>query len=327
MATSLLAQNPPAVQNAAGKTANGPGGLTVVPSAPPQAPSEYVLGPQDELRIWALGMEEISERPVRIDPAGFIDLPVVGRVQVGGLTVEQAKQQLVERLQSELREPRVSLDIVEYGSQPVSVIGAVNSPGIHQLLGHKTLLETLSLAGGLRQDAGHSIKITRRMEAGPIPISNAMVDRSNQFSVAEIQLKDLLAATNPADNITIQPHDVISVSTAELIYVVGAVRKPGGFTLNDRETVSVLQALSMAEGLGEAPAAGSAKILRPLEGNAERQEIPVDLKKILNGDERDVDLQANDILYVPTSASKKAMSRGLEAVVSTVSGLVVWRRF
>jgi polysaccharide export outer membrane protein len=300
--------------------------LIVVPKGP-QPNSEYLLGPQDELRIWALGMEEISERPVRVDPAGFIDLPVVGRMSVAGLTIEQAKQQLVERLQSELREPRVSIDIVGYGSQPVSVLGAVNSPGVHQLQGHKTLLETLSLAGGLRQDAGHAIKITRRVEAGPIPLPNATTDRSQQFNVAEVHLKDLLEATSPTENIVIRPHDVITVSTAELVYVVGAVRKPGGFTLNDRESVSVLQALSMAEGLGEAPAAGSAKILRSLEGNSERQEIPVDLKKVLNGEARDVNLQANDILYVPTSTSKKVMARSLEAVVSTVSGLVVWRRF
>src|SRR5689334_11123599 len=90
---------------------------------PVQADPEYVLGPEDVLKIWALGMEEISEKPVRIDPAGFVDLPILGRIRAAGLTAEQFRLHLLEVLRSQVREPKASIEVVEFGSQPVSVIG------------------------------------------------------------------------------------------------------------------------------------------------------------------------------------------------------------
>lgn len=287
--------------------------------------SEYLLGSQDKIRIWVLGLEEMSERPVEIDPSGFVDLPLVGRLKLGGMSVEDAKQKLVQQLLVEMHDPQVSLDIVEYGSQPVSVIGAVNSPGVVQLRGRKTLLEALSLAGGLRSDAGHAVKITRPIESGRLALADAEIDPSGKFSVAQVNLKDLMAATNPTENIVIQPRDVISVPTEEMIYVMGAVQKPGAFVLNDRATVSVLQALSMAEGLGPASMPKEAKILRLAGGQVERQEIAVDLKQVISGKKSDISLQANDILFVPTSGSKKVLGRVGEAVAQTVTGLLIWR--
>ena len=288
-------------------------------------PPEYILGPEDKIRIWVLGLEEISERPVEIDPAGFVDLPVTGRLRLGGMSIESAKRTLVEHLRAEMHDPQVSLDIVEYGSQPVSVIGAVNSPGVVQLRGRKTLLEALSLAGGLRPDAGHAVKVTRPIESGPLGLPSEERDPSGRFAVAEVKLKGLMAAASPAENIIIRPHDVISVPTAEMIYVMGAVQKPGAFVLNDRETVSVLQALSMAEGLGPYSTPHEARILRAVEGNTDREEIAVDLKEVISGKNRDVSLRANDILFVPTSGSKKVLGRMGEAAVQTVSGLLIWR--
>ena len=286
---------------------------------------EYVLGPEDVIKIWALGMEEISEKSVRVDPAGYIDLPVLGRLQVAGLTVEKLRERLLESLAIEVREPKVSVEIIEFGSQPVSVMGAVGLPGVHQLRGRKTLAEVLALAGGLREDAGPTIGITRTMEWGPIPLPSVEIDHSGRFSVAQIKLKKFLDAANPADNISIRPHDVITIPHAEMVYVIGAVRKPGGFLLNERESVSALQALSMAEGLGTTPAAQDSKILRIVPGTDQRQEIGIDLKRVLSGNAKDVSLQPNDILFVPTSASKQAARRALEAAVQTLSGVLIWR--
>jgi polysaccharide export outer membrane protein len=307
------------------------GGLSTVhaavePEAAQGSEPEYVLGPDDQIQVWALGVEEMPQRPIRIDPAGYIDLPVAGRVKAAGLTVGQLRSQLAERLSAEVREPRVTVDITDFGSQPVSVLGAVAEPGVHQLRGRKTLAEVLSLAGGLLADAGPAIKITRRAEWGPIPLPTAKPDATNAFSVAEIKLKDFMAANHPAENIMIRPNDVISVPRAETIYVMGAVRKPGGFPLNERESLSVLQALSLAEGLGATPAAQNSKILRVAAGSPERKEIPIDLKKVLAGKETDVPLQPNDILFVPTSASKQAAARALEATIQTLSGVIIWRR-
>ena len=301
-----------------------------VPPAPPthtqpEEANEYVLGPGDQIKIWALGLEEISNQPIRIDPSGSIALPLLGRLRVGGLTLEKLKGLLVKRLAVEVRSPVVSVDIVEFGSQPVSVVGAVATPGVHQLRGRKTLVEMLSLAGGIRADAGPVVKITRTIEQGMVPLPRAKLDDSGKFSVAEVKVKDLLSATQPAENILIRPQDTIAIPTAEMIYVMGAVRKPGAFPLNDKEPLSVLQALSMAEGLGTAPSPQNAKILRVSLGGNPRTEVPVNLTKILTGKAKDVGLQPNDILFVPDSRPKRAGVRALEAAIQTASGVVVWR--
>jgi polysaccharide export outer membrane protein len=272
-----------------------------------------------------LGVEEFSEVEFRIDPSGFLDMPLVGRVKAGGLTVPQLREQLVQALASEVREPRVSIDIVEFGSQPVSVMGAVRTPGVHQLRGQKTLAEILALAGGLREDAGARINIVRQKKWGPIPLSTAKMDSSGGFHVADIKLQDFLTASNPAENILIRPNDVITVPRADMVYVIGAVRKPGAFTLNEQESVSVLQALSMAEGLGVTPAPADSKILRMVP-DGERTEIAVNVGKILSGTAKDVSLQPNDVLFVPSSTSKQVAKRALETVVSTLSGIAIFRR-
>ena len=294
-------------------------------SSRPQDVSQYVLGPDDQVKIWALGMEEISDKPVRIDPAGDISLPLLGRIHAAGLTTDQLTSQLKQRLAKEVRQPQASVEIVEFGSQPVSVMGAVNHPGVQQVSGRKTLAEMLALAGGLRPDAGPYIKITRQIKWGEIPLRTARTDSSGTFTTAELGVKDLLSATNPAENILIRPHDVITVPTAEMVYVVGAVKKPGPFALNERESLSVLQALSMAEGLGPTPKPQNSKILRLVPGSGERREIPVDLKKVMSGKAEDIALRANDVLLVPDSTGKKVTARALEAVIQTATGVIIWR--
>ena len=286
----------------------------------------YLLGPEDQLEIWVLGLEEISAKSFRIDPAGYLDLPFIGRVRAGGLTVEELQATLRARLDRDFKNPSVSIRITEFGSQPVSVLGAVNNPGVHQLRGRRNLLEVVSLSGGFRKDAGRIVKISRASEWGGISLQSARSDPSGRFFVAEVKLKDLLAATNPPENILIRPHDVITVPSAEMIYVIGAVRKAGAFVLNEQETPSVLQALSMAEGLGSTPAPQRSKVLRQAAGSSQRDEIPIDLNRIIEGKAPDLLLQANDILFVPTSTGKQAALRAVEAVITTGTGIAIWRR-
>lgn len=300
------------------------------PAAPDRAPdqvrSSYILGPDDQITIKAVAAEEIPAEPIRIDMSGYIRVPMAGRIRAAGLTVEQLETELSSRLKGYIWDPEVTVGITEFRSQPVSVIGAVKNPGIHQLQGYKTLVEVLSLAGGLDATAGPKVKITRRLEWGRIPLKNAVDDPTGQFSVAEVGLKAILEAKNPEENIVMRPNDVVSVPRAEMIYVAGQVLRAGGFTMNERETISVLQALTLAGGLDRAASPQNARILRPTRPGEERAEMAVNVRKIMEGSAKDVPLRPEDILFIPSSAPKKAAIRALEAAIQMGTGVVVWRR-
>jgi polysaccharide biosynthesis/export protein len=290
-----------------------------------QVRSTYLLGPEDELQISGPELEELANKTARVDGEGDIQVPLVGRVHVAGLTVQQAEQELNKRLSTYIRHPQVALDVKDMRSQPASILGAVNSPGVHQVSGHKTLLEMISMAGGVRPDAGYSIRITRQVEWGCIPLPGATLDASGRFNIAQVKLQDIMEAKAPEENIQILPHDVISIPKAELIYVTGDVKKSGGFVLGERQTMSVLQAISLAEGLGQAPDTKHSKILRLNPGADQRTEIPVDLQSILQGKTGDVPLQGNDILFVPDNKGRKAALRILEAAIQTGTGIAIYR--
>jgi len=291
-----------------------------------KAPADYLLGPGDQIVVRVLNAEEINDKPLLIDMSGFIRLPVVGRLHVGGLTVSQVETELTSRLKSYLLQPDVSVSIAEFHSQPVSVIGSVKNPGIQQVQGRKTLVEMLSLAGGLDPNAGPNVRITRRLEHGRIPLANAADDPTGQFSIAEVSLKSVLEAKRPELNVQVKPFDVISVPRAETVYVMGNVQKAGGFVLTDADSISVLQAVSMAGGLDRAAKPQNSMILRRTSEGLSRAEIPVDLQKIVSGKTPDVRMQPEDILYVPDNVPKKAFLRGLEAAVQTGTGIAIFRR-
>jgi polysaccharide export outer membrane protein len=303
-------------------------GLVPPPHPVPAVTQEYALGPDDQLKIWALGFEdEFKDKVIRVDPSGDIDLPVIGRVKAAGLTTAELESALLERMKTIVRRPQVSVEITDYGSQPVSVLGAVNQGGVHQLKGNRTLAEILSMAGGLRPDAGPVVHITREMQWGPIPLANASTDSSGRYSTAEVKLNDLLNARVPAENIVIRPHDVITIAPAESVSVIGAVLKPGPFSLNTKSSVTVLEALAMAGGYGPQPKPQDAKILRMTPGRVDRQEIAVDLRKITAGKSEDVTLRPNDILLVPTSTPRKAGIEVAKAALAAAVGVAIWRPF
>jgi polysaccharide biosynthesis/export protein len=277
--------------------------------------TSYILGAEDQIVIRALDVPDISDKPLRLDLSGDIKIPMVGRIHAGGLTSEQLEAELTKRLSVYLEKPDVAVTIAEFHSQPVSVIGEVNTPGVHQIEGRKTLVEILSQAGGLSANAGPSITITRRIEWGRIPVADAKDDPTGKFSVAEIELKPLINAKSPEKNIVIRPYDVISVPRAETVYVIGEVGKVGPLTLNERHTISVLQAISSSGGVLRTAATGNAKILRPVAGSPTWAEFPVDIKKILKGQAKDQTLVAGDILFVPDSTGKRVGLRALEAAI------------
>jgi polysaccharide export outer membrane protein len=290
---------------------------------------EYVLAADDGLSINVVDLAELDAKTlgvVRIDHQGNIHLPLAGRIHASGLTVEQLESEIGKHLSSIMQNPEVAVSVAEYRSHPVSVLGAVRNPGVYQVSGKKTLFEVLSLAGGLNPDAGNQVKITRLASSGKLPLPHVTTDSSGKFDVGELNVRSVVEGKSPAENIEVLPNDVITVPKAELVYVVGAVHRAGGFPLQEKSRISVLQAVSLAEGLDRVAGAKNARILREETPGAERTEMRVNVQEILAGRARDVSLQANDILFIPVSAVKSVSIRAMEAAVQAGTGIAVFGR-
>jgi polysaccharide export outer membrane protein len=290
------------------------------------ADGNYTLGPGDRIAVYLRDLKEIEIKPASVQLDGTVDLQYAGVVRAQDLTSQQLAAEIEQRLKTIVRQPRVSVEVIEYGSQPVSVLGAANKPGVHQLRGRKNLVEVLALAEGLKPEAGNTIKITRPKASGDIPLPNRKIDPSGEYATAEVSVKALLDAKTPEANIRIRANDIVSIPRAELIYVLGNVRKPGGFPLAERESLTILQALSLAEGMQPASAPQSARILRSKNAAEAAQEIPIDVKAILARKAPDQPLEPNDILFIPGSAAKSLGLRALDAGIQIGTGVVIWRR-
>jgi polysaccharide export outer membrane protein len=283
------------------------------------------LGAGDEISVRVLDLDEIPDRPVRINQQGDFTLPLAGELHAAGLSTRQVQEEIRGRLQGLLKSPAVTVTLTEFREQPVTVLGAVNSPGVKQIRGRKTLLEAISDAGGLRTDAGAVVKITRVRSAGPIPLPGARLDTENRFYVAEAEIRSLLQAQNPGENIPLLAHDVVSVPPAELVYVLGEVARPGGYEVKSSRTISILDAIALAGGANRNASSSRARVLRPSPGKSERTEIVVDLNHMLAGKEKEFSLQGSDILYIPTNKGKVITTRALETMIGTGGSIAVFR--
>lgn len=312
---SASAQDPPPVASTEG-----------VP--PPQNTISYVLGSGDAFSISLADAKELTDQfssEFVIDSDGYVTIPLIGRLRPSGQTVIQFQEQVAEGLRKYVREPQVYVTVRTLKSQTVSVLGAVNTPGVHQVSGPKRLAEVLALAGGLAKDSGYKITITRSRRWGAIPLPGAVIDATGEYCTAEVNVRALTEANSPQDNILIRPDDVITVPRAQVVYVIGEVRKSGGFTLGDEKTMSLLQALSLAEGMTRTASPSRATILRLVPASPTRTEIKVDLKKLLGGKAKDVALNASDILFVPDNSTRRVGWRVAETAMQTLSGLIIWR--
>jgi polysaccharide biosynthesis/export protein len=316
--TGAASGNPSAAAPASKDDATGGAGGEV---------ANYVLGPGDRVSLLVRDLDDFADQTFSVDMHGDINLPLAGRFHVAGLTVNQFEQQTGDRLKKYVRNPEVVASIAEYHSQSISVIGAVNAPGVHQLQGHKTLFEVLSLSGGLRSDAGSAINLTRNLRWGAIPLPDAKNDSSGQFSIASVKVSNTMTASDPSENIIIMPGDVIAVPKGQVVYAVGSVVRPGGFLLGEHDSLSSLQVLSLAEGFDKVAAPSKARILRAVPGSPNRTEIPIDLKQLMAGKAPDVPLRADDILFVPNSAAKSITKRTLDAAVQITTGLIIYGRY
>jgi len=286
-------------------------------------------------------------RSVRVSASGEISLPLLGAVKAAGLTPRELEFVLQELLRrTYMKDPHVGVYVREMMSHPVSVFGAVEKPGVYQIRGSKTLLEVLSMAEGLADDAGDMVIVMRgasflpvppSWESNPAPLaeSNGGIPQGSMSPAPgsssggegiEVNLKSLLESGDPSFNVPIYPGDIVKVTRAGIVYVVGEVKKPGGFVLKSNENISVLQAIALGEGLTRTAAKGQTRIIRTDPQTGERTEIPVNLGKILDGKASDPMLQPKDIVFVPNSAARSALYRSGEAAISIVTGVIIWRR-
>lgn len=314
---------------------------------------EYRIGAGDLLEISVFEAPELG-RSVRVSESGDVSLPLLGMAHVGGRSPHEEEFVLEELLRrSYMKEPHVGVFVKEIQSHSVSVFGAVRKPGVLQIRGAKTLVEVLSMAEGLADDAGDTVLVVRsgasgmRSEAiagraqatGTVETANFVAvsekrlraetapgDILPDIRTEEIKVRSLLGSGDPRFNVAIYPGDLVKVTRAGIVYVVGEVRKPGGFQLKNNENVSVLQAIALAEGLTRTSASSHARIIRTDGTSGTRREIPINLSRVLAGKIPDATLEPRDILFVPNSASRSAIYRSMEAAVSVGTGIAIYRR-
>ena len=299
-----------------------------VPTAPSAATAasstSYVLGPEDLITVRVFAADDIPDKPAQIDNNGSVTLPMIGLVHAAGLTVEQFQANLVTAYKKYFKDPQVTVQVNEFHSQPVSVAGNVNTPGVVQLRGNRNLMEVISMAGGLRPEAGDQALITRNLSEGTIPVAGAFTDPTGKYSVAHIDIRAVMSGKDPEGNIVMKPHDVVTIPRARMIYVLGNVTKPGGFVLTDNESMSITKAIALAGGWDKTASLSSARVLRA-SGGAEREQIPANVKKIMENKAPDVELRPDDILYIPNSTEKTVGAMGLASAIGIGTGIAIWR--
>ncbi len=265
------------------------------------------IGNGDLLEMSVFDTPELSGK-LRVSNTGDVVLPLVGSLQVSGLKAEEAAA-LIGRKFAEggyVKEPQVTVFIAEYATQNVAVLGEVKSPGIYPAFGAHDLVDYLSAAQGLTPLAGTTISITHPGRPG------------------NPQFVTLTAGVNPkpGSNPEILPGDRIFVGRTGIVYVVGDVVHPGGFALDHDGQLSVLQAIALAQGTNSTAAKGSARLIRTT--TAGRQEILVNLKKILRSEATDLALRDNDNLFVPNSSARTTL-KDIELDLPAAAGARIYR--
>jgi len=321
---ALLAGGAPGQAPGAGSAA----GQAPAPVSAGQAEGRgVVIGPEDTVTISVLNAEEVS-KPWRVSAVGDLNLPMLGRMQVAGMTVEQFEQELTTRLKKYYRDPQVSVFVSEFRSQPVTVIGPVDKPGTHQLEGSRSLFAVLLMAGGPKETAGNTVTLTRAVDRGPIGYPGERLDDAGKYHVVELPIKQVMEGRGPEASIPVQPYDVVAVSESKpqrMVHIAGEVNKPGAVELVSQDTVSLMKVLAMAGGLTRTAAAGKTMIMHLNSQGVQTSTAFVDLKKILAGKAKDLDLSAGDIIIVPSNTFMAYVQAASLSAVTT--GVYVLGRF
>ncbi len=261
----------------------------------------------DLLHVSVFGATDFNSE-VRVAENGSVTLPLLDQVPVAGMTAAQLAKDLRNRLMKGgyFNDPLVSVTIKEYATEGVSVLGEIQRPGIYPFRGPNKLFDVISAAGGTTALAGNKVTITHRERPQqPETITLTFGEQGSRQS-----------------NVTVAPGDTIIFEKAGVVYVVGDVRKPTGIVMSNPD-LTVLQALAMAEGANPGAALTKAKLIRKTAQGP--KEIPLPLNKMLSARIPDVQVQPNDIIFVPSSAAKSAAKRGVEAAITAATALAIYR--
>ena len=276
------------------------------------------VGPDDLLGVAVYDSPELT-RTVRVGNDGTIRIPMVkGKIRAAGMYPVDLENEIARVLKEEelLVDPVVTVSVVEYRSRPIKVVGSVKKPVTFQADGAMNLLDAISRAEGLSDDAGPEILVSRQQpdaEGRPVTLTQ------------RIAVKSLMDASDSDLNLKLQGGEEIRVPEAGRIYVLGNVKKPGSFPVKDSTETSVFRIMAMAEGL--LPYSGKQAYIYRREGaTGGKNEIPIDLEKIMQRKSPDVTLLANDILYVPDRTGRRQILNTLERTIplgaAVASGLV-----
>ncbi len=281
------------------------------PVAQPDSPSEYVIGNGDLVELRVFRQPDLSGK-YRVSEKGTILVPLVGEVVVSGLTELQSSTVLRAQLDEYLQDPLVNVNVVEFVSQSVTVIGAVRNPGRFSLRGPTRVLDVVFQAGGFSSSAGQSLQVIRygKPAAGTTPDPAI----SELVTVNEISLPDLLGGKNPEKNKLLEAGDLVRVSEADTIYVSGSVNKPGTYS---GISLTLSQALVLAGGFTSTAQKNNISISRVSPGKPGREEIVCNFGLITNGKAPDPLLQANDVVFVRNSERRSLVLNTTKAMVTS----------
>ena len=261
----------------------------------------------DVLEVRVFDTPELSGK-FRVDSHGNITLPVGGTVEVKGLTPEQVQISVEQRFRQQeiLRDPHVEVFVLEYATQRVTVMGEVKNPGVYPIGGKRNVLDFISVAGGPTSAASKTALLTHKNSpAQPITV-------------------DLSTSAEAGPQPQVEAGDRIVVTRAGIVYVVGDVGRPGGYLIENKNTLTVLQALALAQGLNKT-AKLDAKLIRNTPAGRTETDLP--LKKIFSNQVSDPSLQDEDILYVPVSGAKEWTEKGLTSALQMAVGVVIYGRY
>jgi len=334
VALACLFCEAPAVLAAAPQLANAGTGKAATGSVQQEIlkAEDTFIAPNDLLFIQVFDVEQMT-REYRVTGAGTVDFPLLPEpIRVAGLTTQQAADAIAQRCikAGVLTHPQITVTVKESRVQAVAISGAVKTPQLYQVIGRSSLMDILSQAGGVADDAGSTVTVTRGEISRRVLVAAGGAgqagDPPSVPATVTINLQRLLENDDPSLNLDVFPGDRVSVQRAGIVYVLGAVNKAGGYLLSDaRQNMTVLKAVALAGYLGPFAKGKKALLLRPDPSAANgRDEIPINLQAMVKGNIPDRPMQNNDILFVPDSTAMKALHRSADAAVTTAGLAVIY---